>query len=191
MYIAGLLSCRIYQAFYHLFYYVFTVYALDCVHSTILYFFPHVCSFMCMSPPCICPLRMSGYSYASSLWVCITPGVYPSLCLVIHMYIFSVYVSLRVYLSSVYMSLLVYVPSLCKSNLVYVHRIYTPLCINSTACTLHRVYAPPCVHSTACTLHYVYTPSYVRFNLNMFLLCVYPLSEQCLGRIKYWEVHCN
>ena len=99
---------------------------------------PHVCTLslqfyvlsVCMSLPCICPLRV--YVSSASMYlrmyapsVCMSPPrVCPSVC-----------VSLRVYVPSVRMSLCVCVPSVCMS----------PLCVPCVCMSL-RAYVPSCVY---------------------------------------------
>ena len=131
----------------------------ECPSVSIL---PNICPSMCMSPQCVCPVRVMYMSFR----VCVFPYVCFSGCMSLQLYVLSVCISppCHVYVPFVCMSRRVYVPSVCIS-----FHVYVPSFVCALSVIMHmsrRVYVPPCVHFTVstdqrCVFHHVYVLSVI------------------------------
>lgn len=111
----------------------------SCIYSSVcmsfsVHVFPCVRPFICMSPPCVCPLCLSVCRKSP-------PRKYvPSVCMSLPCHVF---------VSSVCWPIRMYIPLRVPSSVCITLRVHVPLyCFPSralypTVCTLCRVYIPP------------------------------------------------
>lgn len=155
------------------------VYSSACI-SLYVYqvYFPSICmSTPCMSSPYVCPQRVYVYVPSASMF---PPFLYSFFWLFLHLYIASMYMSLRVYVPPFACPLCVYFPLYVSLLRVYVPSIYIFLCLIVLSCVsrLH-VYIPPCVHLPVCMFHPCVIPS-----MCMYPSCVFPsvcMSPPCVS----------
>ena len=159
-----------------------------CIHSTVctlhhVYVSLYVCSLMCISLQCRCPLRVDAPSVCMSLRMFVPSSVSgcPSVCLVLHVYI-PLCVFLHVYIflydgSSICISPPCICPSLymsppCGSPTVSMYdREYTTPYVRSNICPLHPMYVSPCSVSTMCISRLCMCVSFAVFMSPPHVLC--------------------